>query len=134
MTVIMVENSRVMQQVWRDMIDRIADLTLIGIYSGAPAAIAAVRSMPPDIVLLDIQLDEGSGIDVLRVLAAEHADARVIVVSSEKDDVYRRFCANAGAYAYYDKNELTAIHHTLASLANLKSSDAVVTGCVPENL
>ena len=134
MTVIMVENSRVMQRVWRDMIDSIADLTLTGIYSGATAAIAAVRSMPPDIVLLDIQLDEGSGIDVLRVLAAEHADARVIVVSSEKDDVYRRFCANAGAYAYYDKNELTAIHHTLASLANLKSSDAVVTGCVPENL
>lgn len=134
MTVMMVENSRVMQRVWRDMIDSIADLTLTGIYSGATAAIAAVRSMPPDIVLLDIQLDEGSGIDVLRVLVAEHADARVIVISSEKDDVYRRFCANAGAYAYYDKNELTAIHHTLASLANLKSSDAVVSGCVPENL
>lgn len=134
MTVIIVENSRVMQRVWRDMIDSINNLTLIGIYSGATAAIAALRSRPPDIVLLDIQLDEGSGIDVLRVLAAEHADARVIMVSSEKDDVYRRFCANAGAYAFYDKNELAAIHHTLASLANLKSSDAVVTGCMPEIL
>ncbi len=133
MTVMMVENSRVMQQVWRDMIDRIAALTLTGIYSGATAAIAAVRSMPPDIVLLDIQLDEGSGIDVLRVLAAEQPDARVVVVSSEQDDVYRRFCANAGAYAFHDKNELDAIHHTLATLAKLKSSDAVVSGSVLEN-
>lgn len=134
MTVIMVENSRVMQRVWRDMIDSIVDLTLTGIYSGATAAIAAVRSGPPDIVLLDIQLDEGSGIDVLRMLAAEYANAKVIVVSSEKDDIYRRYCTNAGAHAFHDKSELAAIHHTLASLASLKSSDAVASGCMPENL
>lgn len=127
MTVMIVENSGVMQQVWCDMLASIADLTLIGIYSGAPAAIAGLRRMPPDIVLLDIQLDEGSGIDVLRVLAAEQPDAKVIVVTSENDALYRRYCTNAGAYAFYGKNELGAIHHTLASLANLKSSDAVIT-------
>ena len=126
MTVMIVENSGVMQQVWRDMLDSIAALTLIGIYSGAPAAIAGLRRMPPDIVLLDIQLDEGSGIDVLRVLAAEQPDAKVIVVTSENDAVYRRYYTNAGAYAFYGKNELGAIHHTLASLAKIKSAGAVV--------
>ena len=125
MTVMIVENSGVMQQVWRDMLASIADLTLIGIYSGATAAIAGLRRMPPDIVLLDIRLDEGSGIDVLRVLAAEQADAKVIVVTSENDAVYRRYYTNAGAYAFYGKNELGAIRHTLASLAKLKSAGAV---------
>lgn len=134
MTVMMVENSPVMQRVWRDMIASINGLTLIGIYSGAPAAIAGLRSMPPDIVLLDIQLDEGSGIDVLRALVADQAGAKVIVVTSENDAVYRRYYTKAGAYAYHDKNELDAIHHTLVSLANLKSSDATVTGSVLENL
>lgn len=125
MTVMIVENSGVMQQVWRDMLASIVELILIGIYSGAPAAIAALRRMPPDIVLLDIQLDEGSGIDVLRVLAAEQPDAKVIVVTSESDEIYRRHYTNAGAYAFYAKNELRAIHHTLASLAKLKSAGAV---------
>lgn len=126
MTVVIVENSIVMQRVWRDMLASIADLTLIGIYSGASAAIVGLCRMPPDIVLLDIQLDEGSGIDVLRVLAAQQADAKVVVVTSEDDAVYRRHCTDAGAYAFHGKNELSAIHHTLASLANLKSAGAVL--------
>ena len=115
-----------MQRVWRDMLASIAGLNLLGIYSGASAAIFGLRRVPPDIVLLDIQLDEGSGIDVLRVLAAEQPDARVIVVTSESDAVYRKYYTKAGAYAFHDKNELGAIHNTLASLADLKSADAAV--------
>ena len=118
MTVMIVENSGVMQRVWRDMLDRIDGLILIGIYSGAPAAIASLSHVTPDIVLLDIQLDEGCGIDVLRVLAARQSDAKVIVVTSDTDAVYRRYYTHAGAYAFYGKEEFDAIHHTLASLAN----------------
>lgn len=127
MTVMMVENCSVMQRVWHDMLAGIANLTLIGIYGGAAAAIVGLRRMPPDIVLLDIQLDDGSGIDVLRVLAAEQPAARVIVVTTENDALYRRYYLNAGAHAFYGKNEIGAIHHTLARLASLKSSDAVIT-------
>lgn len=123
--VMMVEDSSVMQRVWRDMLASIAGLTLTGTYSGAPAAIDGLRSMPPDIVLLDVWLDEGSGIDVLRVLAAEQPAAKVIVVTTENDAVFRKHYTNAGAHAFYGKNELAAIHHTLASLANPKSPDAV---------
>lgn len=127
MTVMMVENCSVMQQVWRDMLASIDDLTLVGIHSGAAAAIAGLRRMPPDIVLLDLHLDDGSGIDVLRVLAAEQPDAKVVVVTSENDPFYHKYCMNAGAYAFYGKNQIGAIQHALAHLASLKSSDPVIT-------
>lgn len=125
MTVMIVEDSGVMQQVWRDMLASIPALTLIGVYGDAAAAIAGLRRLPPAIVLLDVQLDQSSGIDVLRVLATEQAEAKVIVVTSEPDALYRRHYLNAGAYAFYGKHELNAIHQTLTSLASSKLSDPV---------
>ena len=127
MTVMIVENSRAMQRVWRDMLDSIAGLILIGIYSGAPAAIASLSEAMPDIVLLDIQLDEGYGIDVLRVLAAGQSDAKVIVVTNENDAIYRRYYTHAGAYAFYGKEEFDAIHDTLTSLANPDLANAALS-------
>jgi len=40
-----------------------------------------VRTWSPDIVLLDLEMPEMNGLDVLRHLAADHADVRVVAFS-----------------------------------------------------
>jgi len=114
---IVVEDSDIVRALWRKMAAKIAGLSLTGEFSRASTAIAAIRRAPPDVVLLDIHLSEGNGMEVLRVVAAEYPMTKVIVVSNCADAIHRRHYTAAGVYAFYDKShELAAMRCTLEHL------------------
>jgi DNA-binding NarL/FixJ family response regulator len=119
---IIVEDSDIVRALWREMVAKIAGLSLTGEFNRASTAIAAIRRAPPDVVLLDIHLSEGNGIEVLRVVTAEYPMTKVIVVSNCADPIHRRHFTKAGAYAFYDKShELAALRGTLEHLAQRRS-------------
>ncbi|WP_081498036.1 response regulator [Pseudomonas sp. GM74] len=84
----------------------------------ASTAIAAIRREPPDVVLLDVNLSDGNGMEVLRVVASEYPLTNVIVVSNCADPTHWKYFTKAGAYAFYDKNhELAIMRRMLEHLA-----------------
>jgi two-component system OmpR family response regulator len=116
--VMMVEDSPIVRGVLRGMLETIPQLSLSGGFSGAPAAIDAIRNAPPDVILLDIQLKVGNGMDVLKVVSAEYPAIKVIVVTNFSDAVYRKHYSSAGAFAFFDKcHELRALSGCLEKLA-----------------
>jgi len=120
--VFVVEDSDVVRALWRTVVAKIAGLSLRGEFSRASTAIAAIRREAPDVVLLDINLSDGNGMEVLRVATAECPMTKVIVVSNCADPTHRRYFAKAGAHAFYDKShELAAVRRMLASLAGVRS-------------
>jgi len=68
-------------------------------------ALELVRSHVPDIVLLDLMLPGGSGLDVLRAVRAEPALAgvRVIIVSAWQSAEDRRVALELGAAGFLGK-------------------------------
>ena len=93
-------------------------MSLAGEFSRASTAIAAIRREIPKLVCLDVQFSEGSGMDVMRVVAAEYLMTKVIVASNFADPIFRPHYTEAGAYAFYDKShDLAAMRGTLARLA-----------------
>ena len=67
-------------------------------------ALDAFRKHRPDIVVLDINLKGGSGLDVLRRLRADDPQARVVVFSMYSDLVYATSAQRAGALCYVSKS------------------------------
>jgi DNA-binding NarL/FixJ family response regulator len=67
-------------------------------------ALDAFRRHRPDIVVLDINLKGGSGLDVLRRLRADDPQARVVVFSMYSDLVYATSAQRAGALGYVSKS------------------------------
>lgn len=67
-------------------------------------ALDAFRRYRPDIVVLDINLKGGSGLDVLRRLRADDPQARVVVFSMYSDLVYATSAQRAGALGYVSKS------------------------------
>ena len=67
-------------------------------------ALDAFRRHRPDIVVLDINLKGGSGLDVLRRLRADDPGARVVVFSMYSDLVYATSAQRAGALGYVSKS------------------------------
>jgi DNA-binding NarL/FixJ family response regulator len=96
-------------------IDRQDGLTSCGHAESPGAALAAIESVKPDLVLLDLQLRNGDGFDVLRGLKECMHEPRVIVVSHKDEKVFAERALRAGASGYVLKEEasdtmLMAIH------------------------
>lgn len=102
--VMLVEDSFTVRTVYCDLFSRIVGLNVVGEYASAGAAIAAVRAHPPDIILLDIQLEDGDGLEVLRWVRQEYPEVLVVVATNFADPVQRKEYAHAGACVVYDKS------------------------------
>lgn len=93
--------------------------TLLGFYTDGPGtyevvaeaasasqAIEMVETYSPMITLLDMQLDEGTGVEVLQRLKALGADTRVLSLSAHREDRWIYEAMQAGAKGYVAKDKL----------------------------
>lgn len=80
----------------------------------ADEALAVYRAWRPSLVLLDIRLPDGSGLDVLRAIRALDAKARVVVVTALHElDVWEK-ALEAGASAFaFKPTDVTALDRIL---------------------
>jgi DNA-binding NarL/FixJ family response regulator len=82
------------------LLSSIAGLTVLGEAATADQAVAAVRSCRPDVVVMDLHLGEGSGIDATRRILAEQPDVGVLAVTMMDDDDSVFAAMRAGARGY----------------------------------
>jgi DNA-binding NarL/FixJ family response regulator len=68
-------------------------------------ALQAIARHHPNIVLLDLQLRDGDGFDLLRLLKESEHQPRVIVVSHKDETVFAERAIRAGARGYVLKDE-----------------------------
>lgn len=77
------------------------------------------RTLQPALVILDIDLPDGSGLDLLHKIKRECPATRVMMFSNH--DCFRQRCKDRGADYFFDKSaefeELAATVHGLAAAA-----------------
>ena len=73
-------------------------MTVVGEADNGRDALRLYRELVPDIVLMDLRMREWDGIETARAIRAEHADARVIALTSYDGDhdIYRALEAGVG--------------------------------------
>jgi len=70
-----------------------------------------------DVILLDINLPDKSGIELLKYIKQIQYPVKVIMVTNESNPMYKQTCMKLGAYAYFDKsNEYENLLEILDSL------------------
>ena len=69
-----------------------------------PQAIAAIAELRPDVVILDINMPGGSGLDVLRAVRRTAPATVMIVLTMHPYQQLGAGCAEAGADVYFEKN------------------------------
>lgn len=78
----LVEDSPVIQECIRDLVDDVPGLVLAGMADNEPQAVREILALVPDVVILDLFLTEGSGFGVLRHIRLACPDTRVFVLSN----------------------------------------------------
>jgi DNA-binding NarL/FixJ family response regulator len=70
----------------------------------AAEAIAAFRQLKPEVAILDIQMPDGSGVDVLAYIKKESPRTTVIMLTNYPLPPFRKCCLKAGADYFFDKS------------------------------
>jgi DNA-binding NarL/FixJ family response regulator len=103
--ILIVEDHPLFREGLCQMIDRDAGLAVCGQASDAAAALRAVAELKPDLVSVDISLEGGNGIDLIKTLKAKYEDLPILVISMHDESLYAERALRAGAQGYVMKNE-----------------------------
>ena len=83
---------------------QIDGVEVMGHSERAPEALREIRRHQPDVVVLDLQLLEGSGLDVLKGLRHDDWQPIVMVLTNHSDPTSREHSIKAGAQYFFDKS------------------------------
>lgn len=75
-------------------------IEVVGTARDGLEALAQVRALDPDVVLMDIQMPRCNGLDATRLIKAEYSDVRVIMLtmSAADEDLFQAIRAGASGY------------------------------------
>jgi DNA-binding NarL/FixJ family response regulator len=79
-------------------------LTVVGEAADGAEAVAQVRALHPDIVLMDVQMPGMDGIEATRLITAAYPDTRVIILTTFDYEEYVFVGVKAGAMGYMLKD------------------------------
>jgi DNA-binding NarL/FixJ family response regulator len=87
------------------LVEQEPDLIVCGEAENAPRAFAAVRTLKPHLVLADLTMPDGEGLEFIKDLKALHPDVAVLVLSMHDEALYAERALRAAARGYIMKSE-----------------------------
>lgn len=104
--VFVVEDSALIRRRIIDNVQSMGGFDVVGFAESEDEAVEAISRLRPDIVVTDIRLKEGNGIEVVRHLRAEELSPRpkIFVLTNFAYPEYQAQCSLAGADAFFDKS------------------------------
>ena len=125
LTVLIADDSAPVAEMLSELIHDPGRIEVVGVKGTEKDAIESIRTMKPDVVVLDLQLNPGTGTNVIRAVRADSAlsSVRLMVTSNHTSPQLREGCLALGADDYFDKvKELARLTSCLAALARQKES------------
>jgi DNA-binding NarL/FixJ family response regulator len=102
-TVYVVEDAPLVRERLVEMLEALPGACVVGSSGRADEAIEDILAERPDVVLLDVRLAQGSGLDVLRAVHELAPEIDFYMLSAFASDPYRRLAARLGARDFFDK-------------------------------
>lgn len=103
MQIYIVEDSAAVRSRLEAMLSQVPGASVAGAAAGATQATREILERRPDMVILDLNLAEGGGFDVLRALHAAAPEIDVYMLSNFSAYPYRQLAERLGARGFFDK-------------------------------
>jgi DNA-binding NarL/FixJ family response regulator len=126
--ILLVDDHPLVREWLANLINEQRDLHVCGEASNAPQAFEMIGVEKPDIVIVDISLEDGSGIELIKSVKTNHPGVAMIVLSMHDESLYAERALRAGARGYIMKREATKkILHAIRSVleGKLYTSDKI---------
>src|SRR5512146_1358584 len=101
--VLVVEDDPVVGDINREFAERVEGFQVVGVARSAASAVEAVQQLKPDLVLLDIYMPDGDGVQVLKEIRRLEGDVDVIPVTAARSNTVVKELVRNGAVGYIVK-------------------------------
>ena len=102
--VVLVDDHAVVRRGLAGLLGSADDIEVVGTASDGQEALAVVRDLRPDVVLMDLQMPRTDGVEATRAILAEGLDVQVLVLTSFSDNERIIGALDAGAVGYLLKD------------------------------
>ncbi len=89
------------------MLEESSQFTVVGEAKTGSEAVKLVGSLIPDLVITDVDMPDGDGLEVVRILREQVPEVQVIIVSAHIGKGYERLAREEGAAAFIPKAKLS---------------------------
>jgi len=104
MKVLIADDSREVRERIKMLLSEVEKVEMIGEAENVQQAIEHIKQQGPDVVILDIQMPGGNGIDVLNEIEKNDQVPVVIMLTNYPYPQYKKKCLDAGADFFFDKS------------------------------
>lgn len=103
-SIVVVEDHKLIREMWTTLLAGKPEAVVVGESGEFNDAIEVIRSKRPDVVLLDINLPDASGMDAVPLIRKYVPASKVIAVSMHHQPAYAKKMLQLGAKGYVTKN------------------------------
>ena len=107
MRVAVVDDSAVTRKCFESLLARLRDVVLAGTAANLTDAIRLVREQSPELVFLDLLLEQGTGIEFLEHVRANRQSMHIAVMTNAPSKEVADHCLALGAEWFFDKSCLS---------------------------
>jgi len=130
--VMLVDDHEVVRQGVRALVEADGDMVVVAEASGVAEALERANSTLPDVIVMDVRLTDGSGIEATREIRAARPDTKVIMLTSFADDeaLFASIMAGAAGYVLKQVRSNDLVRSIRAVAEGQSLLDPAVTGAV----
>ena len=131
-SVYLVDDHEVVRQGLRALLSSADDIEVVGEAGSVGMALSQVVDDPPDVLVLDVRLPDGSGVEVCREVRSRHPEVAAVMLTSFADDeaVYEAIMAGAAGYLLKETRGMDLVGAVRRVAAGESLLDPAVTGKV----
>jgi DNA-binding NarL/FixJ family response regulator len=105
--VLLVDDHPLVREWLANLVNQQTDLEICGETDSARAALEIMSAANPEIAVVDISMEGGSGLELIKDIKAQYPNVKVIVLSMHDEALYAERAFRAGARGYVMKREAT---------------------------
>jgi DNA-binding NarL/FixJ family response regulator len=103
MRVLLADDSRLMLERLKEMIGTYRNTEIVGAFKNGTDTLEALRTLKPDLAIVDIKMPGLSGLEVLTEIRKENKYVKIIILTFYSSDYYQQMAIQAGADYFFNK-------------------------------
>ena len=134
--VFLLDDHEIVRRGLRELFEAEDDLGVVGEAATEDEAVNRVHALDPDVAVLDVQLQSGSGIEACREIRSRHPRTACLILTSFSDDeaLFQAIMAGAAGYVLKQIRSADLVDAVRRVAAGQNLLDPVVTARVLERL
>ena len=105
--IMIVDDHPIVREGFSSLIGGEMDLEICALADGVTAAMREIQESPPHLIVVDLSLQDGSGLELIKDLKYQFPQIKILAVSMHDELLFAERCLRAGAMGYVNKQQAT---------------------------